>query len=110
MHKLLVSIVFACSAAVCGTSLAQAPQRLLPQAAQLGFLGDPQPLPLVQVGGKTLKLSPGGVIYDQQNRSIVHASLPPNAPALYTVNGNGDIQRLYILTDDERARVSAARR
>ena|SRR5437870_2055488 len=77
--------------------------RQLPTKGERGFLGDPQPLPAVVIGGNILRLAPGGVIFDQQNRSIVHATLPPRADVFYTTNANGDIQRMYILTPDESA-------
>ena len=57
-----------------------------------------------------MRLAPGGVIYDQANRSILHGSLPASAPVLYTKDPNGDIQRIYVLTEDERIRLDQARR
>jgi hypothetical protein len=85
-------------------------QRPLPANGERGRLGDPQSLPLVKIGSRMLRLAPGGVIYDQANRSITHAGLPPAAHVLYTQDQNGDIQRLYVLTDDERMRLDEARR
>ena len=84
--------------------------RLLPANAERGKTGESQPLPLVKIGSSVLRLSPGGLIYDQNNRSIVHAHLPTGAEVLFTRDQAGYIQRLYILTDLERARLDQAPR
>ena len=85
-------------------------QRMLPANGERGQLGDPQPLPLVKIGRSVLRVAPGGVIYDQSNRSITHGNLPASAYVLYTKDQNGDIQRLYVLTNDERIRLDETRR
>jgi hypothetical protein len=82
--------------------------RILPAQGERGTLGASQPLPLVKIGSKVLRLAPGGVIYDQSNRFIVHSHLPPDAAVLYTKDLNGDIQRIYILTEQEQARLDGA--
>src|SRR5688572_7256143 len=82
--------------------------RMLPAQGERGTLGENQPLPLVKIGSKVLRLAPGGVIYDQSNRSIVHAYLPAAANVLYTKDLNGHIQRIYILTEQEQARLDRA--
>ena len=84
--------------------------RTLPVNGKLGRTGDAQPLPMVQIGGKSMRLAPGGVIFDQHNRTVVHGSLPTHANILYTADANGSIQRIYVLTDEERARVEQAQR
>ena len=60
-------------------------------------------LPYVDLGGKVVKLAPGGVIYDQNNRTIVHGALPAGADVVFTTDMNGDIARIYILTPQEQA-------
>lgn len=82
--------------------------RLLPAAGERGKTGASQPLPNVKIGNKVLRLAPGGVIYDQHNRSIVHAHLPVAAEVLYTKDQGGNIQRIYILTEQEQARLAQA--
>ncbi len=76
--------------------------RTLPANVKRGTVGEPQQLPLVEINSKVVRLAPGGVIYDQNNRSIVHGALPPGADIAYTVDMNGDIARIYILTPAER--------
>ena len=100
MRKYLVFLVFIAFAGVAaGQGL---PIRQLPPKGERGTLGEAQPLPLVKIGSKTLRLAPGGLVFDQNNRTIVHAHLPPQADVFYTLDSNGDIRRLYILTAQER--------
>ena len=76
------------------TMHAQPLGRLLP-AGKLGELtGRQQPFPLVQIGSETLRLSPGALVFDQTNRTIVHASLPDSASVLYVQGPGGEISRM----------------
>ena len=100
--------VFSCSlfltvACALLTTAAVAQLRTLPQNAKLARVGDPQPLPFVQLNGNVVKLAPGGVIYDENNRSILHSALPPGARVAYTLELGGDVSRIYILTAQEQA-------
>jgi hypothetical protein len=106
MNKSLVrSVVFA----LLGLGLTAAAtaqllhQRQLPRDGLRGELGAPLPLPMVQIGREVLRLAPGGVVYDAQNRTILQSALPPEGAVLYTKDANGDVQRLYLLTPSERA-------
>ena len=100
MRKCLLFLIFLAGAAqtVAAQGLAF---RQLPLKGERGALGATQPLPQVIISGKLLRLSPGAVIYDQQNRMIVHANLPAQGNVFYTKDMNGDIQRMYILTAQE---------
>ena len=77
--------------------------RTIPANAKRATVGQPQVLPYVELSGKVVKLAPGGVIYDQNNRTIVHGALPPGADVAVTPDMNGDIARIYILTPLEQA-------
>jgi hypothetical protein len=57
--------------------------------------------PFLQMGSKTLRLAVGSRIYDQHNRSLVPASAPATANVLYKTDSNGEIFRVWILTDQE---------
>ena len=83
-------------------------QRFLPAQGERGRLGEAQPLPMVKIGNRVLRMAPGAVIYDQQNRSILHAHLPQNADVYFTKDPAGNVMRVYILTEQERARLDAA--
>jgi hypothetical protein len=83
-------------------------QRPLPPNGKRGDLVGQQPLPLVKINGKILNLAPGGVIFDQNNRAILHNGLPERARVLYVLDTKGDVQRIYILTREEEARLEQA--
>lgn len=108
MAKYLLLLVF-CVASSLSSAHAQL-MRILPAAFERGETGANQPLPLVKIGNRTLKLAPGAVIYDRENRSIIHEQLPVGVQVLYTKDQNGDVQRIYILTNDELQRLSQAGR
>jgi hypothetical protein len=111
MKAILIRItVLVLALGACATALAQSGwQRTLPKG-KVGVLGEPAPLPTVQVDGENLRFAPGAVIYDQANRTIVHAALPAYAKVLYTTNANGEVQRIYILTPDEQLALERAGR
>ena len=85
------------------TQVAMAQFRTLPQDAKIGRTGDAQPLPAVKIDGKLLKLAPGGVIYDENNRTILQGQLPAGVRVAYSFELGGDITRIYILTASELA-------
>jgi len=101
--------VLAAALAFAAASQAQL-QRFLPTDGRYGELQgqQQQPLPLVRIDEKTLRLAPGGRIYDQSNRSIVHGSLPDAAPVWFVQDMNGDIARLWILLPGESERMKPA--
>jgi hypothetical protein len=95
---------------VLATAVSAQPIRILPAGGKLGNLaGGGQAFPLVQIGGEVLRLSAGAVIYDQNNRTIVHAALPEHATVLYTQDRGGEVSRIYILRPDELERIRSAR-
>ena len=75
---------------------------MLPANGKLGELvGQKQPFPLVQIGAKVMRLSPGALIFDANNRTILHNALPERAQVLYVEGTGEDITRLYILRPEE---------
>jgi hypothetical protein len=86
-------------------------QRLLPSNGKLGQLvGQQHQFPLVQIDRKVLRVAPGGVIIDQNNRFIVHGALPARADVLYVLDNRGDVSRVILLTPAEAARFEQARK
>ena len=77
--------------------------RQLPANGQIGNLtgGQQLPYPLLQINNQTVRLAPGGRIYDENNRLIVHGALPPAAPVVFVADSNGDVSRVYLLRIDE---------
>ena len=109
MRKLLLLLILSVSIGTCAAAYAQfISQRFLPANGERGKLGTQQEYPLVQIGSKVLRLSPGARIYDAANRTIVHAHLPAGAEIFYSKEQSGAVQRIYILTEQEIARLKAA--
>ena len=91
------------------TSVYSQQGRLLPANGKLGELGSAQQaFPLVQIGSDLLRLSPGALIFDQSNRTILHGALPGSGAVLYTQDPGGNILRLYLLRPDELERIQHA--
>lgn len=88
-----------------GVADSYAQLRQLPQNGKRGVTGEKMQLPLVRIGRETLKLAPGGLIFDTHNRTIVHGSLPEGADVWYQMNFSGEVQRIYILTPVEQQRL-----
>ncbi|MEO7728467.1 MAG: hypothetical protein ABIS45_14525 [Burkholderiales bacterium] len=99
-RRLLVVLV--ASLMLCA-GIAQAQLRTLPVNAKRATVGQHAPLPFVYLSGNRMKLAPGGVIYDLNNRSILHEALPPGEDVAYTLDISGDVARIYILTPQEQA-------
>ena len=99
MGRLLAVLVFAF--AVATSASAQPPGRLLP-AGKLGELtGRQHAFPLVQIAGEVRRLSPGALVFDQDNRTILHGQLPESANVLYVEGPGKEITRIYILHPNE---------
>jgi hypothetical protein len=106
MRRLLAILMLAVGFAV--PSAAQV-QRLLPGNGKLGVVfGQQHQYPTVQIDSTLLRLTPGGVILDQENRFILHGYIPAQAPVLYVLDNQGNVTRIVILRPDELARLQQA--
>jgi hypothetical protein len=106
MRKLLLLLILSYPIGLSVPAYAQfIQQRFLPQNGERGTTGDVQAFPLVQIDRKLLQLSPGARIYDQSNRTIVHAHLPTGVEVFYAKEASGSVQRIYILTEQEIVRL-----
>jgi hypothetical protein len=95
MGKWVVALALALAFAT--PAYTQMPGRLLP-AGKLGDLaGRQHAFPLVQIGDEVLRLSPGALIYDENNRTILHRYLPQSGTVLYVREPSGEVSRIYIL-------------
>ena len=99
------SIMFLMVACLLNVATGYAQLRTLPAHAKRTTVGQPKTLPYVELGGNTVRLAPGGVIYDQNNRAIVHGALPAQADVVFTTDMHGDVARIYILTPQEQAQL-----
>ncbi len=103
MRKLLLLLMFCATCVSVGTAAAQfISQRFLPGNGERGTLGAPQDFPLVRIGNAVLLLTPGARIYDRENRTILHGQLEPGSDVVFSRDQSGYVQRIYILTDQER--------
>ena len=105
MPKLLLLLTLILSLAASFASQAQV--RTLPANAKRITVGQQRfSMPYVDLGNKQVKLAPGAVIYDQQNRTIVQNALPPGADVVFTTDMQGDVARIYILTPAEQVQLN----
>jgi hypothetical protein len=106
---LLILLAVSCGSAVIWSPPGAAQQiRFLPDNGKRGTTGGRLQMPLVAIGRETRKLAPGGLIFDTNNRTILHGSLPAGADVWYQVNNSGQFQRIYILRPEEQARLDKA--
>ncbi len=83
-------------------SAAVAQMRQIPDDAKRGNIVHIQG-PIVEIDGQRMRLSPGARIRSQGNLFIVPMSLPPGALVKYTLDGSGQIRRIWVLTPEEAA-------
>ncbi len=80
--------------------------RFLPANGKLGELvGQQHPFPILEINRKVVRLAPGALIYDRENRTILHYQVPQYAKVLFVEDRAGQIVRIYLLRPDELARL-----
>ncbi|RJG07070.1 hypothetical protein D3870_14645 [Noviherbaspirillum cavernae] len=98
-------LILLLSAAV--TLPAWAFERPFPQNARRGTM-TPAPYPAIVLDGAKRILSPGARIWNQENLTETPASLRGSDMAVnYTENAQGEIDRVWILTQEEASRPPA---
>ena len=74
--------------------------RVLPSDAK--FAEDAEfSYPYVTANNQTLRLAVGVRIYNERNLIVMPATVPAKANVLFKTDINGDVARVWILTDDE---------
>lgn len=58
---------------------------------------------IVEIDGRPMRLSAGAQSRSRENRIIVPMSLPSGALVKYTLDGAGQIHRIWVLTPEEAA-------
>ena len=96
--KLLALLI--CALAPPLAALAQV--RQFPDVAKRGNIVHIQET-IVEIDGRQLRLSPSAQIRSQDNLFIVPMSLPRGALVKYTLDGSGQIHRVWVLTQEEAA-------
>jgi len=97
MTRLLVLLPILCLAV-----LAHAQLRTLPAEAKRGQIRHVQEM-IVQIDGTAARLSAGAQVRDAHNRILLPEAIPPDSLVKYTVNGQGEISAVWILTSHEAA-------
>ena len=97
-RKLLVFLV--CALVLPAVAVAQV--RQIPDDAKRGNIVHVQDI-MVKIDGQPMRLSAGAQIRSPDNLIIVPMSVPPGALVKYTLDGMGQIHRVWLLTTDEAA-------
>jgi hypothetical protein len=91
-------LVLAILVAVALPSAAQL--RALPPEAKRGTIRHLESM-TVEIDGRIAQLAPGAQIRDPSNRIVLPVALPPGSLVRYTVDGEGKVFRVWILTEFE---------
>ena len=97
-RKLLALLI--CALVLPAAAMAQV--RRIPDSATRGRIVHIQDN-IVEIDGRPMRLSAGAQIRTRDNLFIVPTSLPPGAPVKYTLDGNGQIHRIWVLAPEEAA-------
>jgi hypothetical protein len=96
--KLLAMLI--CAVLLPATATAQL--RPIPDLAKRGHIVQIEG-PIVEIDGERMRLSPGAQIRNQNNMIIMPVSVPPGTLVKYTLDGLGQIHRVWVLTPKEAA-------
>ena len=85
---------------LCLAALAHAQLRPLPADAKPGKIRHVQEM-IVQIDGKLARLSRGAQVRDAHNRIVVPAAIPAGSLVKYTLNAQGEVSAVWLLTAQE---------
>jgi hypothetical protein len=88
---------------LCLAGLAHAQLRALPADARVGKIRHLQEM-IVQIDGKQARLSRGAQVRDAHNRILMPTAIPADSLVKYTLNAQGDVSAVWILTAQEAGR------
>jgi hypothetical protein len=86
-----------------GAAAAGAQLRTVPAEAKRGYMMHVQES-AVRINGKLMLLAPGAQIRDAGNMIVVPAAVPAGSLVRYTIDANGNVGRVWILSAQEAAR------
>lgn len=92
----------ACALAFGALAAAALAARNLPKDARFGKLTE-FAHPYATISGKSLRLTPGAKIYNEQNLIIMPAAMRRQAKVLYRLDTSGSLSAIWILTEQEAA-------
>jgi hypothetical protein len=87
----------------CLAALAHAQLRTLPAHAKPGQIRHLQEM-VVQIDGKQARLARGAQVRDAHNRILVPAAIPAGSLIKYTLNAQGEVSAVWILSAQEAGR------
>ena len=82
--------------------------RTLPVKAKRATL-QPSQYPFIVLGNQKLRLAPGALIFDTNNRTILPNFLPAQADVVFTTDQAGHVSRIYLLTPQESQQLDQKR-
>ena len=99
MRRILLALLI-CALVTPAAAIAQV--RQIPDSARRGSIVHIQDT-IVEVDGQQMRLSTAAQIRSRDNLIIVPMSLPRGALVKYTLDGSGQIHRVWVLTPEEAA-------
>jgi len=103
MKQVLIALITLLAVLTTASSWAQS--RTIPKEARRGELTHVTEN-IVSLDGERKRLAPGAQIFARNNLTIVPTQLPRNSLVEYTLNREGDIFKVWILTPAEAARLN----
>jgi hypothetical protein len=88
---------------LCLAGLAHAQLRVLPADARLGTIRHLQEM-VVQIDGQQAVLARGAQVRNAHNRILVPAAIPAGSLIKYTLNAQGEVSAVWILSAQEAGR------
>jgi hypothetical protein len=99
MRRILFALLI-CASVLPVSAVAQV--RQIPDDAKRGSIVHIQDA-VVEIDGQRMRLSAGAQTRGETNLIIIPMSLPPGALVKYTLDGTGQIHRVWVLTPEEAA-------
>ena len=96
----LLALVFAMVLAAGAAPADAQTLRLIPADAKRGEFSAGQ-LPVVQIDGKDLRLSPGARILNERNMSVTPNQVVPKSRVAYQLDGQGQVRTVWVLSAAE---------
>ena len=101
-RKLFAALICTLTCTFLLPAIAMAQVRQIPDSATRGSIVHIEDA-IVEIDGQRMRLSAGAQTRGQDNLIIVPMSLPPGALVKYTLDGTGQIHRVWMLTPEEAA-------
>ncbi|MEJ2176026.1 MAG: hypothetical protein P8Y76_14280 [bacterium] len=98
IHRLAAALTVLLIASSAAAQIARA----IPASAERAWM---RPLGgmMLEMNGEPMRLGAGAQIRDTSNRIVLPATLPAEAPVKYTLDVQGQVHRVWILTAEEAA-------